>query len=125
MTFKKYTKEEKEEIWIWLTHLWAETYPKGRFKLQTGNTYCCLGVACKVLIPNDKIVKYNSTSKVISGELPLDQHYSPLWLKTINHYVNQITGIKLTKLNDVYDFSHPEIADIVYSIVFLENYTHF
>lgn len=96
----------------WIAALDSGKYKQGYCLLQMyDNKYCCLGVACKVLIPAykqdvelDGILKYTT---------PKDQKYAPDWLKNISDDFNRKTGKHLTYLNDHEDFSFAEIATLL------------
>lgn len=45
------TAEQKR---VWLEALRSGQYKQGRYFLRTGNSYCCLGVACEVFGPGFK-----------------------------------------------------------------------
>lgn len=47
---KKY-KLEKEFATKWIAALRGGKYKQGQTQLKEGNTYCCLGVACKIVSP--------------------------------------------------------------------------
>jgi hypothetical protein len=101
----------KEELSIWITALRSGKYTQGIHFLQTESGYCCLGVACKVLIPNENLdLMFNG--KINGGE-PLDQPSAPRWLKCINEDMRIRTGKSLINLNDDDKLTFNEIADIL------------
>jgi len=100
---------------------WIRALKSGRYKqtigtLQDEMGYCCLGVACKVLIPKDKlIIREDSLGrKFMVGNLPSDQKYAPKWLKSVTNvdieYKGKCLSEELTSLNDDMKFSFKEIA---------------
>ena len=62
------------------------------------NSYCCLGIACKALIPQNELI-FNSYN-IIEGITPNSQPKSPKWLRLINKDFKEKTGVTLTRLND-------------------------
>jgi hypothetical protein len=43
-----------EELKIWISALRSGNYEQGKRRLQNKYGYCCLGVACKLFIPEDQ-----------------------------------------------------------------------
>ena len=118
----------KKQFNRWLTALYNEEFPQGQASLQSKDGYCCLGVACEVLISKNK--QSNSSENRLQGDFPEDQTYSPKWLQKINNNFSLKTGKSLSILNDVgyftnglEPFTHPEIAmllDLVYNYKILD-----
>jgi hypothetical protein len=71
-----------DELKTWIAALSSGNYQQTKGNLQTERAHCCLGVACKVLIPEDK-QKLNSVGYLV-GDDPYDQPNAPEWLKDIN-----------------------------------------
>lgn len=115
-------KINKKQFNKWLFHLYNETYPQGVLALQTAEGYCCLGVGCKVLIPEKKLAM---SYKMLIGGTPTlrNQAAAPKWLYEINERFQELTDQSLSRLNDFGcgsfgPFTHPEIAmllDLVYN----------
>lgn len=104
-----------EEALIWTASLRSGKYKQGKYYLESGNNeFCCLGVACKVFIPEDKINKNNKG--VIKGAYPscTNQPHAPLWLMNINHdFFHKTSEYLLSTFNDRFDYSFDEIADLI------------
>jgi hypothetical protein len=101
----------KKQFKKWIKALDSGEYKQGNGALNNKNEFCCLGVACKVLIPKSKIKldEYND----IDGAFPVEQKHSPKWLKNVNDDFEYKTTESLSKLNDDHDFSFPEIATML------------
>ena len=106
------TNEDIEQIKIWIAALRSGEYKQGRMMLQSlDNTYCCLGVACKVLIPHDKLKLYHDG--VIAGSTPHEQSNAPEWLKRIDGEFGRYWGDSLVYLNDTGKYTFEWIADML------------
>lgn len=103
---------EMEQAKTWLDALRSGKYKQGKNYLQSSMGYCCLGVGCKVLIEVDKLIL--DDNGFIEGTFPIAQN-APSWLGKINHKVNDRSGVSLVALNDEYDFTFPQIANVIES----------
>ncbi len=104
-------KPDIKQLKNWIAALDSGEYKQSAYRLQSESGYCCLGVACKVLIPDDKIIKCNG---LISGTTPHHHYlYSPKWLNEINKDFANKTGGYLTDLNDSMEYTFPEIATLL------------
>lgn len=117
----------REQFKKWLRALRSGKYKQTTGTLQDKDGYCCLGVACKVLIPKSKIeYKYeidentgeDIKTEFLEGDLPNEQKYAPKWLKNISEVsitdeYNETETLKeeLTDLNDNRGWSFEQIAD--------------
>lgn len=113
-------KLDSQQFWKWIEALRSGNYRQTRGTLQDSNGYCCLGVACKVLIDADKIGRDAYMSEELYGELPDDQQFAPKWLKGIDSDYSKRVRLPadtyfsyLTNLNDEDGMSFNEIADIL------------
>lgn len=104
-------EEFDEKIVRWIKALRSGRYKQTRLTLENQYGYCCLGVACKVLIPKNKL-KLNQLG-YIDGCLPSSQPNSPKWLNDISHNFKSLTNKSLFNLNDLHGFSFDEIADVL------------
>lgn len=98
---------KKRDMQKWINALRSGEYAQGRTHLQDGgNTFCCLGVACKIFIPE----KYQIKEKCgrLTGAFPTSQFYAPTWLKYINNLFRDKTGKTLAQLNDTIFISTEE-----------------
>jgi len=107
-------KKDFREFKRWIKTLRSGKFLQGYGRLETITgtgikEYCCLGVACKILIPKDKI--FVTHSNAMSGFDPYDQHESPEWLRKINADFYTKTGNNLMVLNDGGSHTFQEIAD--------------
>lgn len=114
----------KEEFRIWIDALYSGKFPQGKNALQSSTGYCCLGVACKVLIPENKLEYFfdGLGNKLLNGGLANDQPYAPEWLSRINSdfMIKLEPTCKknekvecLIGLNDLGQATFPEIADLL------------
>jgi hypothetical protein len=101
----------------WIAALRSGKYKQGIGWLERNNHYCCLGVACDVLIPQELKKTYDLE---LVGSMPCSQKYAPEWLKKINRDVFDITGFDLVLLNDGRLANFNEIADLLESL-YVEN----
>ena len=106
------TSKDKDQIREWVKVLRSGKYKQGTGCLQPSKTrFCCLGVACKILIPEDKtdIDSYD----LLVGAFPAAQFNSPFWLTQINQDVKSKTGTSLTERNDVNEQNFKQIAVLI------------
>lgn len=110
----------------WVVALRSGQYKQSKHALQGfDNGYCCLGVACKLFIPEEKQEK-TETTNWLKGVLVHHQKNAPSWLKDINEDFFGKTGQLLSEINDynftIYDyngkthveiFNFDEIADML------------
>jgi len=108
----KLTTQDFEQIEQWIAALRSGEYKQGRMMLQQLDKYCCLGVACKVIIPKDKL-KFTADGKEIYGSIPDGQPSAPKWLKEINPAFTLYYGDSLIFLNDSKEATFTEIANLV------------
>lgn len=99
-----------KEFKTWIKSLRSGKYTQGKGSLQSDKGYCCLGVACKVLIPEDKLNMFHGH---LYGVMPTSQEYAPKWLRDISNDFNLKTNKDLWMLNDCDDFTFDEIADLL------------
>lgn len=116
-------KINKKQFMKWLEALWSGDYEQGRGALMQqwlGGTfsYCCLGVACKILIPRNK-QSANSSGRLYGG-FAHSQSHAPEWLKNISIDFCHKTGRTLVELNDDLQLSFDEIADLLYAVYILK-----
>lgn len=112
-------KINQKQLKIWISALRSGYFKQTKGSLQNGGRYCCLGVACKVLIPESK--QYKSYGNQLLGGTPVIQGYAPKWLIKISLEVEKITGTNLVEYNDVYKFKFKEIADLLEQL-FVEDF---
>lgn len=111
------------EFYKWIEALRSGKYKQTTGKLQDGVGYCCLGVACKVLIFED-LQRKDYLDRLVDTE-PQFQVYAPEWLKQINEDViarqkeesarseDTIFAASLIHLNDERGFTFDTIADVL------------
>ena len=97
-------KQNIEDILKWIEELRSGNYSQGRRSLHQRNplnqseSFCCLGVACKVLIEPVKLsLKEDGT---IGGYYPSSQQNAPEWLKYIDTDFISKTNASFSALND-------------------------
>lgn len=91
----------------------------GKFKqtvltLQDAGGFCCLGVGCKTVIPEVKQLK--DEQGWLEGVLPEQQPESPYFLSRLDCNFDNLTGIRLVDLNDIYRASFDDIADLLQAV---------
>lgn len=104
------TSEDKQQFEQWLAALRSGEYNQSMGALQDSQGYCCLGVACKVTIDDELLLK---RSGILRGGMPYAQPHSPKWLYRVDNRMRDLFGDGLLVLNDdlLYDFN--EIANIL------------
>ena len=101
------TKTDKKQFLKWIEALRSGKYAQGKGALQTEDGYCCLGVACEVIIPKKK--QKRDSSKRLKGSFP--ETPSPKWLIEVNDDYQEKTGKDtLSTLNDEYEETFKQIA---------------
>lgn len=74
-----------EEFTKWMKALRSGKHKQGTGALQGYDEgYCCLGVACKVLIPKKKLIFSDTKKWKLDGGMPHSQYEAPAWLKHIH-----------------------------------------
>jgi hypothetical protein len=106
-----------KKLKTWITALRSGNYNQGKGRLQSEYGYCCLGVACSVLIPEDK-QEFNSAD-FLHGRMPDNQPNAPQWLKDIDNDFGIKTDRTLAELNDNDGLSFNEIADVLEMVYIL------
>lgn len=114
-------KKDYKQLLKWIEALRSGKYSQTTDTLQDGDGFCCLGVACKVLIPKKK--QFTDSHGELQGIYPKKQFHSPNWLKNINDDLynlqseinnnNNNRRLSLVNLNDDKRFTFDEIADIL------------
>lgn len=99
-----------KELLTWIEALKSGKYPQGRNALQSAEGFCCLGVACEVLISETHLSKY---ANKLSGCDPWNQPHAPYWLKVMNSDVNNRTGLGLMRANDENRYDFETIAQVL------------
>lgn len=115
----------KSDIKKWINALRSGEYKQTGCFLERDDAFCCLGVACKVFIPKEKL---HLNGHGMLGHEPVDQPAAPAWLKSLNADFTEITGRSLVGLNDSgarswnrgdERFNFNEIADVL-QLVYIE-----
>lgn len=116
------TKINKKDIQKWIDALRSGKYRQTIGGLQDEDGYCCLGVACKVFVPDVLLEK--TRNNFISGLFPAAQPHAPAWLKDINDDFLNKTGESLSVLNDgtgpSLRLTFDEIADLLQAVYIQE-----
>jgi hypothetical protein len=92
------TKEVKRDIKKWVKALRSGKYKQAQMRLQNNKSYCCLGVACDLFIPQSK-KQLNDKGELIGG-MPDAQKNAPAWLKDIETDFKIRKSLSLSGLND-------------------------
>jgi hypothetical protein len=123
------TEIKAKDIRKWVNALRSGKFEQTVMNLQTHEGFCCLGVACKIFIPSNKLAKSQDGTMV--GGSPLDQPLAPAWLKMVNENFGNKTGVNLMTLNDqgltnyvglgvgsspVFSLTFDEIADLLEAV---------
>ena len=103
------TNKDKVQFEKWIKALRSGKYKQTTGTLQDDQGYCCLGVACKVVVKRkDLKLRYG----ILIGVFPSRQ-LSPLWLGNVNFKIANLFGTSLSVLNDDHNYSFNDIADIL------------
>lgn len=105
------TKKDKKQFTKWLKALRSDKYSQTTGTLQDGKGYCCLGVACKVLIPKAKQKLFGG---FLAGTMPNSvQSDAPEWLKNISadFATKSRSGSAIVELNDEKEYTFKQIAN--------------
>lgn len=105
------TSPTKRDIMKWINALRSGEFSQTTGRLQTSEGHCCLGVACALFIPKEKLI-YNQL--FIRGELPSGQEHAPTWLAEINDKFD--AAVTLSCLNDQERLTFDEIADCLQAV---------
>lgn len=101
-----------KQLKIWIAALDSGKYTQTQHSLHDSYGYCCLGVACAVLIPKIKHKTILDTD-TLSGTVPRDQPHAPVWLTQISMDFFRKTEKSLVELNDQDCFTFAEIATLL------------
>ena len=107
---------QKKAIQKWCDALRSGEYKQGEESLQNDKGFCCLGVACKVFIPESKIKRKSRAPTQLFGPFPSHQSFAPMWLKDININFEARTMKRLSILNDSGEYNFNEIADMLEAV---------
>lgn len=110
-------KPNKADIRKWTRALRSGKYYQGTGRLQRDDGYCCLGVACDIFIPKKKRKLYEGH---LTGYVPYDQPHMGFWLSDLMVEFEDVTGKRLTYLNDEGGFNFDEIADLLEAVFIYE-----
>lgn len=106
------TKTDKKQFLKWLEALRSGKYSQTLYRLQDEKGFCCLGVACKVVIPLKK--QQFTDAEHLNGSTPswLNQPHAPKWLIQINgdYSTKSRSGYTLIELNDALSNTFKQIA---------------
>lgn len=105
----------KKEIQLWIDELRSGKWTQTQFQLQDDVGLCCLGVACKILIPKEQQLFDRG---YLGGVVPADQAATPGWLRTINLDFKHRCDVYLSELNDALEhrLTFDEIADCLQAV---------
>ena len=110
---------QKEAIRLWVDALRSGEYKQGKEVLHNikNNTFCCLGVACEVLMQHLDIKKTEgeyggSPVSLYEYEEVRERNILPASLRAFLG-VHDTFHLRLFKMNDQYNKSFMEIADFI------------
>jgi hypothetical protein len=103
----------KRQLKKWIAALDSGQYSQSGGVLHNHLGYCCLGVGCRVLIPDELLRFTSGSTRFIAGALPDSQPNAPEWLNGINDDFRDKTGRTLSPLNDSGGFSFSELATLL------------
>jgi hypothetical protein len=110
----------KKNIQKWIDALRSGKYTQCEDRLQKNNSFCCLGVACKIFISEKDQVMQPNTQQLF-GITPQDQPKAPTWLKKINlQFETDSHESFIEYMNDIENMSFDEIADML-QLVYIED----
>lgn len=109
-------KAIKEEFVKWIQALRSGEFNQAKGALETDNGYCCMGVACEILIPKDYLTYPYGLKDQIYGNFPGYHLNAPQWLKSVNMCFENVTGKSLSTLNDWEGYTFDEIADLLEAV---------
>lgn len=92
---------------LWINSLRSGNYEQGKGKLERNGQFCCLGVACEVVIDDYQGMEQG---------MPSGSYDAPKWLRYINNEVQVFAGDALTRANDTMGATFDEIADTLEAI---------
>jgi lysophospholipase L1-like esterase len=102
--------QEKEEFLNWVGALQSDMFKQAKETLQdTQGAYCCLGVACAVTIPANKLETWGDS--ILCGVGPHRQSGAPRWLAQINSDFRDRNAESIMNLNHKKGYSFKQIAD--------------
>ena len=112
----KFTPDDIKQMKKWVKVLRSGKYKQTKGSLQTGDGFCCLGVACKELISKEKL-KYDELDE-LDGDLPDSQTSAPRWLKNVNETISPSSEyidnrFFLSDLNDDHSFKFDDLANVI------------
>lgn len=103
------TPIDETQFKTWLAALRSGKYEQTEGCLEDAGGYCCLGVACQVLI--EKPIK--DSWGYIQGWHPVSQSEAPNWLVRIDDDLEFRTGTSVARRNDELNSTFAEIADVL------------
>lgn len=116
---------DKDEMLTWIAALRSGEYSQTQHTLNDSAGFCCLGVACKILIPANfqrLNIDYETGESFIDGDTPESQRACPTWLANVDDDFMRRTTAALSSLNDLTDkareyvdssLTFDEIADLL------------
>ena len=116
------TDTDKEQFKKWIVALRSGKYNQIKGRLNDSRGFCCLGVACDILIPENEKYKYGNG--YLKGGSPNIQKSSPEWLKEIAIDFGNKTGRSIYAINDKgiqidkiqYNMDFNDIADLLEAV---------
>lgn len=103
----------KKEIQEWCNHLRSGEYNQTKYVLKDNVGFCCLGVLADTSRHIKKEVDLGNCGDI---DFSLIKYDSPAWPCSIHRDFHEITGIFLDDLNDNYDATFDEIADLLEAV---------
>jgi hypothetical protein len=111
------TKTISEPFKLWIAALRSGEYEQCQSELQTGGSYCCLGVACRVAEKEGIALESVVNHKLEGGDLSVEPGVIT-WLGidtegNADVDLGNALGTSLVSLNDAKRYSFLQIADFI------------
>jgi len=104
-------KINRTQFDTWIQALRSGEFKQGRGQLEGAEGFCCMGTACKVLVP-----EYQTLDGMLVGGFPRRGRGAPKWLTEISKDFALKKLSYLEELNDNAGATFDEIADLLEAV---------